>query len=199
MNYFMEGMEGSAPNGYGDENNADLNDIFDDPQYGASNASNPGGMNEMYSFGSGLTPNNMSIDGGMTMGGSFAQNNMFRPGPSHGRLYEPHTSGFQFPQELDSTAIMRPQSQSLNGVEGSESSGAFANSQEQAGGMVFSQASDMSFDQSEEPEAFIPKPKRTRQSKKKPLTKEQQEAKREEFLERNRVAASKCRKRKQEQ
>jgi len=46
-------------------------------------------------------------------------------------------------------------------------------------------------------EAVEPKPKRTRQSKKKPLTKAQEEAKREEFLERNRVAASKCRKRKQ--
>lgn len=200
MNYFMKGMDVTVPNGYGDENNADLNDIFDNPQYGASNPSNAGGMNEIYSFGSVLIPNGMNIDDGMTMEGSFAQNNMFQPGLSHGRLqYEPHTSGFAFPQQADPAVIMRSQSQSLNGIEGSESSRTFANSQEQAGGMACSQASDETFGQSEEPETFIPKPKRTRQSKKKPLTKEQQEAKREELLERNRVAASKCRKRKQEQ
>ena len=199
MDYFIEGMECSAPNGYGDENNADLNDIFDDPQYGASNLSNAGGIYEMYSFGSGLTPNDMSIDGGMTMEGSFAHSNMLQPGPSHGRLHdEPHTSGFPFlEQQVDPAAITRVQS--TNRLEGSESSLTFANSQEQAGGMAFSQASDVSYSQSEEPETFILKPKRTRQSKKKPLTEEQKEAKRKEFLERNRVAASKCRKRKQEQ
>jgi hypothetical protein len=39
----------------------------------------------------------------------------------------------------------------------------------------------------------VPKVKRPRKSKKKPLTKEQEEAKRKKFLERNRVAADKCR------
>jgi hypothetical protein len=38
-----------------------------------------------------------------------------------------------------------------------------------------------------------PKVKKPRKSKKKPLTKEQEEAKRKKFLERNRVAADKCR------
>jgi hypothetical protein len=44
-----------------------------------------------------------------------------------------------------------------------------------------------------EAEALVKPAKKARKSKKKPITKEQEEAKRKKFLERNRVAADKCR------
>ena len=117
--------------------------------------------NGMFPSGTGFTPNGMNFNGVMAT---------FPPTPpGYGQLqYEAQTSGFPFPQQqVNPAAIM------ANGVQGSESSR--ANSQEQ------SQTSE---------EVYAPKPKRTRRSKKKPLSKEEAEKKREEFLERNRVAVS---------
>jgi hypothetical protein len=73
----------------------------------------------------------------------------------------------------------------------------------QSSGFPFAQqpAADMSYTQPQQPEQTespSPKQKRTRRSKKKAPTKEEADKKREEFLERNRVAASKCRNRKKE-
>lgn len=126
--------------------------------------------NGMFPTGTGFAPLGMNFSGGMAT---------FPPTPpGYGQVqYDAQTSCFPFSeQQIDPAAIMS------NDVQGSESSP--ANSQEQ------SQTSE---------EVYVPKPKRTRRSKKKPLSQEEAEKKREEFLERNRVAASKCRKRKQEQ
>lgn len=73
----------------------------------------------------------------------------------------------------------------------------------QSSGFPFAQqpATDITYTQPQQPqqtESPSPKQKRTRRSKKKAPTKEETEKKREEFLERNRVAASKCRNRKKE-
>jgi hypothetical protein len=157
MNYnYMSSMESNALNAYRGDND-DLNKFFDMSQYDAPCS------NGMYPFGSGFTPNGMNIDGGM--GGNFAPNTVFQPGPNYGQpQYQPQAADFPFPEQpVDPAAIM------TNGTEGSES---------------VRHKSEQSED------VYVPKPKRTRRSKKKPLTEEQQEKKREEFLERNRVAVS---------
>jgi hypothetical protein len=147
--------------------NDDLDEILDSQYPAPPN-------NSMFAFGSGFTPNGMMLDGGI--GGNLPPNTIFEAGPNQGQLrYNTQSSGFPFPQQqVDPSAIMRP-----NGASGSESS------------------QEPTEPSQQQKEAYIPKPKRTRQSKKKPLTQAQQEQKREEFLERNRIAASKCRKRKQ--
>lgn len=189
---YMSGMEGM--NGFRD-NNEDLSDILDaNAFYFGATTTNPG---KLFSIGSGLTPNGLNIDMGM-MGGPHSQDNMFQQGPANELpQYRNQNTSFPFPnQQVDLATPMKPQS--FSGGEGSECSPASTASHEQAESNGYSHGSEASYAHSEQSPVAPPKPKRTRRSKKKPLTKEQQEIKREEFLERNRVAASKCRKRKQE-
>jgi hypothetical protein len=161
MNLDYMPIENNMTNGYGGDDNSDLNQIFESSQYGATSS------NGMFAFGSGFTPNGMNIDGGM--GGNFAQNAMFQAGSNQGQLeYQPQTSAFSFPQQqVDPSAIMRP-----NETQDSECSQESSEPSQQQG------------------ETGASKTKKTRRSKKKPLTKAQEEQKREEFLERNRVAVS---------
>ena len=154
-------IESSMTNGYEGDDNSDFNQIFESSLYGATSS------NGMFAFGGGFTPNGMNIDGGM--GGNFTSNGMFQTDPSHGQFeHQPPTSAFPFPQQrVDPSAIMRP-----NETQGSEHSQQSSEPSQQRG------------------ETWPPKPKKTRKSRKQPLTKAQEEQKREEFLERNRVAVS---------
>ena len=161
MNLDYMPIENNMTNGYEGDDNSDLNQIFESSLYGATSS------NGRFAFGSGFTPNGMNIDGGM--GDNFTSNGMFQTGPSHGQLeYQSLTSSFPFAQQqVDPSAIMRP-----NETQGSQRSQESSEPSQQQG------------------EAWSSKPKKTRKSKKKPLTKAQEEQKREEFLERNRVAVS---------
>jgi hypothetical protein len=194
---YMPALEDSAMNGYGDENNRDLDSLLDfsGGEGTAAVEHIPTATNSMFDFGGRLTPNGMNINGGMMIG-TFAEN-MFPFSPNHGLPHCNAISGFPFPQQVNPAAIMGP---TQNGFQPSEDLQNFSNNQEQVSGMSYSHSSEVAVKQSEEPEeVVVPKPKRTRRSKKKKLTPEQEDKKRREFLERNRQAASKCRARKQEQ
>ena len=204
MNYdFMPGMADSSMSAYGGANNEDLDDILDLAQNGGQGELNSGGMNNMFDFGSGgiFTPNGMNVNGGM-MQGSVGNNNMLQPQSSsstnHGLpQYDLNSSGFPFSVEVDPSIIMGS-AQTVTGTQRSGTLPNFSDNYGQLPSTVFPRESTLSVKNSQDPEEPVPKPKRTRQSKKKRLTPEQEEKKRKEFLERNRQAASKCRTRKQE-
>ncbi len=184
----MVDIEGSTASGFGDQSNHDLDQYLNFHQPDGLAAQNPDGVNDMYLFRSGLTPNGMDIDGGVTQT-AFEDNNLFPPGPSQSLLQYGLHSGFPFPQ-INPATIMGPP-QSLTGLHDSVLQN-LSNGKGNPGGMTYSQASE------KPQEVQVSKPKRTRRSKKKQLSQDEQDRKRKEFLERNRVAASKCRLRKQE-
>ena len=210
MNYDYMPSVDSSMNGYGSGINEDFDDLLDFTQAEGKAENHPGRTNNIFDFGGGAiyTPNSMNINGGM-MTGYFSDNTMFQSRSDAPSLfanyglpyYDTTSSDYLLPgrPDVDSTIIMGDGT--ISG--GAQLSAGLLNvSDTQIPGSVdYPQTSAepiKHFQENEDGVAPEPKPKRTRRSKKKKLTPEQEEKKRKEFLERNRVAASKCRTRKQE-
>jgi hypothetical protein len=92
MSYdFMPGMDVGALDGYGLESDNDLNQFFDFAQADGHITS---GMNNLYPFERGFTPNGLNINGGMMPG---IDNRLFQTTSRHGLLqYNANSGGFPF-------------------------------------------------------------------------------------------------------